>query len=86
MSVTAPPAVLPVAGSIWRDRMSLAILDLQERGVIQMLYNTWWKDTGAVCNRDENKSDSKASELGIENIGQSGAAARADRHSDALAF
>ncbi|XP_043207599.1 glutamate receptor ionotropic, kainate 2-like, partial [Amphibalanus amphitrite] len=57
------------AGSVWRDRMSLAILDLQESGVIQMLYNKWWKDTGDVCNRDEKKSDSKASELGIENIG-----------------
>ena len=50
--------------------MSLAILDLQENGVVQMLYNKWWKDTGDVCNRDEKKSDSKASELGIENIGQ----------------
>ncbi|KAF0295768.1 Glutamate receptor ionotropic, kainate 2 [Amphibalanus amphitrite] len=57
-------------GSVWRDRMSLAILDLQESGVIQMLYNKWWKDTGDVCNRDEKKSDSKASELGIENIGK----------------
>ncbi|XP_037080703.1 glutamate receptor ionotropic, kainate 2-like isoform X2 [Pollicipes pollicipes] len=57
------------AGSPWRDRISLAILDLQENGVVQMLYNKWWKDTGDVCNRDEKKSESKASELGIENIG-----------------
>ena len=36
-----------------------------------MLYNKWWKDTGDVCSRDEKKKDSKASPLGIANIGQS---------------
>ncbi|KAF0290304.1 Glutamate receptor ionotropic, kainate 2 [Amphibalanus amphitrite] len=60
---------MPV-GSPWRDKISLAILDLQEKGVIQMLYNKWWKDTGDVCSRDEKKKDSKASPLGIANIGQ----------------
>ncbi|XP_043212610.1 glutamate receptor ionotropic, kainate 2-like [Amphibalanus amphitrite] len=59
---------MPV-GSPWRDKISLAILDLQEKGVIQMLYNKWWKDTGDVCSRDEKKKDSKASPLGIANIG-----------------
>lgn len=56
-------------GSPWRDKISLAILDLQEKGVIQMLYNKWWKDTGDVCSRDEKKKDSKARSLGIANIG-----------------
>ena len=37
-----------------------------------MLYNKWWKDTGDVCSRDEKKKDSKASPLGIANIGQAG--------------
>ena len=43
--------LLPIAtpkGSLWRDRISLAILDLQERGEIQMLYDKWWKNTGKI--------------------------------------
>lgn len=31
----------------------------------------WWKDTGDVCNRDDKNKESKASALGVENIGQS---------------
>ena len=38
-------------GSKWRDPLSLAILELQEKGIIQMLYNKWWKNTGDVCTR-----------------------------------
>lgn len=30
----------------------------------------WWKDTGDVCNRDDKNKESKASALGVENIGQ----------------
>ncbi|XP_004521949.1 glutamate receptor ionotropic, kainate 2 isoform X2 [Ceratitis capitata] len=56
-------------GSIWRDPMSLAILELQEKGIIQILYDKWWKNTGDVCNRDEKSKESKANALGIENIG-----------------
>ncbi|XP_035708870.1 glutamate receptor ionotropic, kainate 2 isoform X2 [Folsomia candida] len=55
-------------GSPWRDKLSLAILELQEKGMIQLMYNKWWKNTGDVCNRDD-KKDSKASPLGIDNIG-----------------
>ncbi|XP_063632011.1 glutamate receptor ionotropic, kainate 2 [Cydia splendana] len=54
-------------GSPWRDRISLAILELQEKGVIQILYDKWWKNTGDVCNRDG--KDSKANPLGVQNIG-----------------
>nr|QZH55025.1 ionotropic glutamate receptor 3 [Achelura yunnanensis] len=54
-------------GSPWRDKISLAILELQERGVIQILYDKWWKNTGDVCNRDG--KDSKANPLGVQNIG-----------------
>ncbi|XP_064104775.1 glutamate receptor ionotropic, kainate 2-like [Macrobrachium nipponense] len=56
-------------GSPWRDKISLAILELQEKGVIQMLYNRWWKNTGDTCNRDDGSKDSKASALGVDNIG-----------------
>ncbi|RXG60938.1 Glutamate receptor ionotropic, kainate 2 [Armadillidium vulgare] len=55
-------------GSPWRDKISLAILELQEKGVIQMLYSKWWRNTGDVCNRDEKNKDSKANALGVENI------------------
>jgi len=59
-----------IVGSPWRDRISLAILELQEKGSIHLLYNKWWKDTGDVCNRDDKNKESKASALGVENIGQ----------------
>lgn len=57
-------------GSPWRDKISLAILELQEKGVIQILYDKWWKNTGDVCNRDEKSKESKANALGVENIGK----------------
>ncbi|XP_067675457.1 glutamate receptor ionotropic, kainate 2-like isoform X1 [Haliotis asinina] len=53
--------------SAYRDKLSMAILELQENGRIQMLYNKWWKSTG-TCMREENK-DSKANALGVENVG-----------------
>ena len=55
------------ADSPYRDKLSMAILGLQENGKIQMLYNKWWKDTG-TCVRDEDKG-SKANALGVENVG-----------------
>lgn len=57
-------------GSHWRDTISLAILELQEKGVIQILYDKWWKNTGDVCNRDDKSKESKANALGVENIGE----------------
>ncbi|XP_063879180.1 glutamate receptor ionotropic, kainate 2-like isoform X9 [Scylla paramamosain] len=56
-------------GSPWRDKISLAILELQEKGVIQMLYNRWWKNTGDTCNREDSNKENKASALGVDNIG-----------------
>ncbi|XP_064613530.1 glutamate receptor ionotropic, kainate 2-like isoform X2 [Liolophura sinensis] len=54
--------------SPYRDKLSLAILELQEGGKIHKLYNKWWKNAG-TCNRDDTKKDSKASALGVENVG-----------------
>ncbi|RWS28884.1 glutamate receptor ionotropic: kainate 2-like protein [Leptotrombidium deliense] len=56
-------------GSPWRDKISLAILDLQEKGVIQILYNRWWKSGATTCSRDEKGKETKANALGLENIG-----------------
>ncbi|CAH1957058.1 unnamed protein product [Acanthoscelides obtectus] len=57
-------------GSPWRDRISLAILEMQEKGEIQMLYDKWWKKTGDTCQRsDKGKDTSKANSLGVESIG-----------------
>ncbi|XP_043242280.1 glutamate receptor ionotropic, kainate 2-like isoform X2 [Amphibalanus amphitrite] len=56
-------------GSPWRDPISLAILELQEKAVIHTLYNKWWKDNADSCNRDDKNKGSKASELGVANIG-----------------
>ena len=44
----------------------MAILNLQEDGKIQMLYNKWWKSTGK-CNKDDKSS--KANSLGVESVG-----------------
>ncbi|CAH1800081.1 unnamed protein product [Owenia fusiformis] len=55
-------------GSPYRDRISMAILSLQENGKIQLLYNKWWRNAGS-CNRDDKKKESKASALGVENVG-----------------
>ncbi|KAK7479655.1 hypothetical protein BaRGS_00029121 [Batillaria attramentaria] len=54
--------------SPYRDKLSMAILELQENGRIQMLYNKWWKDTG-TCVRDDDTKGSKAEALGVENVG-----------------
>nr|XP_015833590.1 PREDICTED: glutamate receptor ionotropic, kainate 2 isoform X10 [Tribolium castaneum] len=56
-------------GSPWRDKISLAILELQEKGEIQMLYDKWWKNTGETCSRNEKGKESKANSLGVDNIG-----------------
>ncbi|XP_046667627.1 glutamate receptor ionotropic, kainate 2-like isoform X6 [Homalodisca vitripennis] len=56
-------------GSPWRDKISLAILELQEKGEIQMLYNKWWKNPGDTCTRTEKGKESKANALGVSNIG-----------------
>ena len=57
-------------GSPWRDKISLAILELQEKGDIQMLYDKWWKNTGETCVRNRNNNISKANALGLDNIGK----------------
>ncbi|XP_044594083.1 glutamate receptor ionotropic, kainate 1-like isoform X2 [Cotesia glomerata] len=56
-------------GSPWRDKISLAILELQEKGEIQMLYDKWWKTPGDTCMRTEKGKENKANALGISNIG-----------------
>lgn len=59
-----------LTGSPWRDKISLAILELQEKGEIQMLYNKWWKNPGDTCTRTEKGKESKANALGVSNIGK----------------
>ena len=56
-----------VLDSPLRDKLSMAILNLQEGGRIQVLYNKWWKSTGK-CLRDDNK-ETKANALGVQNVG-----------------
>ncbi|XP_041674487.1 glutamate receptor ionotropic, kainate 2 isoform X2 [Drosophila eugracilis] len=56
-------------GSPWRDKISLAILELQEKGDIQMLYDKWWKNTDETCTRKSASKQSKANALGLESIG-----------------
>jgi glutamate receptor, ionotropic, invertebrate len=48
----------------------LAILELQEKGEIQMLYDKWWKNPGDTCTRNDKGKESKANALGVDNIGE----------------
>ena len=43
------------AGSPYRDRISMAILELQENGRIQMLFNKWWRNAGSCAADDKKK-------------------------------
>ncbi|XP_018054302.1 PREDICTED: glutamate receptor ionotropic, kainate 2-like [Atta colombica] len=56
-------------GSPWRDKISLAILELQEKGEIQILYDKWWKSPEDTCMRTEKGKENKANSLGVDNIG-----------------
>ncbi|KAJ8668853.1 hypothetical protein QAD02_000112, partial [Eretmocerus hayati] len=56
-------------GSPWRDKISLAILELQEKGEIQILYDKWWKSPSDTCVRNDKGKESKANALGVDNIG-----------------
>lgn len=60
------------AGSPWREKISNAILQLQENGELQELYSKWWiKENLNRCERQE-KSLSKtesASELSLASVG-----------------
>ncbi|XP_045024646.1 glutamate receptor ionotropic, kainate 2 isoform X2 [Daphnia magna] len=55
-------------GSPWRDRISLAILELQEKGVIYQLYSKWWKNKEEVCNKFPQGKETKTT-LGVDSIG-----------------
>lgn len=47
----------------------MAILELQEKGEIQILYDKWWKKSTSVCARAGKEKDTKANSLGVVNIG-----------------
>lgn len=46
----------------------MAILELQENGRLQMLYNKWWKNAG-TCASEEKMKEKKAHSLGVANVG-----------------
>ncbi|XP_042532793.1 glutamate receptor ionotropic, kainate 1 isoform X8 [Dipodomys spectabilis] len=51
-------------GSPYRDKITIAILQLQEEGKLHMMKEKWWRGNG--CPEEESK---EASALGVENIG-----------------
>jgi ionotropic kainate glutamate receptor 2 len=59
--------ILP-PGSPWKDQISLAILDLQEKGDIQMLYNKWWKPPNDMCVSEKSGAGTKTNTLDFKNI------------------
>ncbi|UXI21906.1 hypothetical protein NH340_JMT07849, partial [Sarcoptes scabiei] len=56
-------------GSEWKDKISLSILELQEKGELQMIYDKWWKSPGLTCTDELKNKDGKANPLGLGNIG-----------------
>ncbi|CAF0769509.1 unnamed protein product [Brachionus calyciflorus] len=60
-------------GSPWRDQISNAILQLQEKGDLQELYIKWWekegKDPNHKCEKFDDKKKDSASELSLANVG-----------------
>lgn len=62
-SGTARPCC-PLAGSPYRDKITIAILQLQEEGKLHMMKEKWWRGNG--CPEEDSK---EASALGVENIG-----------------
>ncbi|KAM9201489.1 glutamate receptor ionotropic, kainate 1 isoform 8-T8 [Dugong dugon] len=51
-------------GSPYRDKITIAILQLQEEGKLHMIKEKWWQGNG--CPEEDSK---EASALGVENIG-----------------
>ncbi|KAM7374406.1 hypothetical protein PAMP_007063 [Pampus punctatissimus] len=54
----------PSLGSPYRDKVTIAILQLQEEGKLHMMKEKWWRGNG--CPEEDNK---EANALGVENIG-----------------
>lgn len=57
-------------GSVWKDKLSLAVLELQEKGVIQMLYDKWWKNAADICIKDEKVKEFKPKPLDLNDLGK----------------
>lgn len=55
---------LPTSGSPYRDKITIAILQLQEEDKLHIMKEKWWRGSG--CPEEENK---EASALGIQKIG-----------------
>lgn len=53
-----------LSGSPYRDKITIAILQLQEEGKLHMMKEKWWRGNG--CPEEESK---EASALGVQNIG-----------------
>lgn len=56
--------ITSLTGSPYRDKITIAILQLQEEGKLHMMKEKWWRGNG--CPEEDNK---EASALGVENIG-----------------
>ncbi|XP_055331757.1 glutamate receptor ionotropic, kainate 2-like isoform X2 [Paramacrobiotus metropolitanus] len=55
--------------SIWRDKLSLIILELQENGIISELKERWWNDKTVDCKKNDRKKESLANALNVDNFG-----------------
>lgn len=62
--VSVSPILSSPPGSPYRDKVTIAILQLQEEGKLHMMKEKWWRGNG--CPEEDSK---EASALGVENIG-----------------
>ena len=63
---------LKYKGSPWRDIISTAILELQEKGDLQVLYRKWWKEEDINPNKKCNTVEvnhGSTSKLSMDSIG-----------------
>lgn len=63
-AISADGSCSHLAGSPYRDKITIAILQLQEEGKLHMMKEKWWRGNG--CPEEDSK---EASALGVENIG-----------------
>ena len=64
LNAAASRTPVPHAGSPYRDKITIAILQLQEEDKLHIMKEKWWRGSG--CPEEENK---EASALGVQKIG-----------------
>ena len=54
--------------SKWTDRISRQILDMAERGIIEMMKTKWWRSKGGTCSGTQSTLKENRLSLNMENV------------------